>query len=287
MSEDGLLNVTNVVFDMRNVRSSSLRHREPLIIRKWVCQICGTMGSACPCDIWRVMAHRVQIIPIPFYFPVSPTLFCKENVRFRVKGARKRSSRSERKRERECIGTSYCVQFVSCRFLPVKSDDINEKMKLWCTARHRLNVGCALHVLVYARERWWLVGASWLWTMSSKQTHSCRASVMRPIYSSPLSAGRHAVPHFRFYCIASVSPSRGARRGAVATAEIWPGKVKFILRRAIAKAWDVKSACVLRLFHVWVATFLFFFFFVVLERSFKLSHSLSLRDSGVRRNLSF
>lgn len=155
----------------------------------------------------------------------------------------------------ERIGTSYCVQFVSCRFLPVKSDDINEKMKLQANAQHRLDVGSAVCVCLYVRERWWLVGASWLWTMSSKQTHSCRASVMRPIYSSPLSAGRHAVPHFRFYCIASVSPSRGARRGAVATAEIWPGKVKFTLWQAIAKAWDVKLGGVLRLFHVWVATF--------------------------------
>lgn len=112
-----------------------------------------------------------------------------------------------------------------------------------------------LCVCVYVRERWWLVGACWLWTMSSKRTHSCRASVMRPIYSSPLSTGRHTVPHFRFYCIASVSPSRGARRGAVATAVIWPGKVKFTLWQAIAKAWDVKSGRVLRPFHVWVATF--------------------------------
>ncbi|KAK9975780.1 hypothetical protein ABG768_021013, partial [Culter alburnus] len=56
-----------------------------------------------------------------------------------------------------------CVQFVSCRFLPVKSDDINEKMKLRADAQH----------------------------------------LMRPIYSSPLSILLHCLsmhhflmPHF-------------------------------------------------------------------------------------------
>lgn len=54
--------------------------------------------------------------------------------------------------EKEHIGTSYCVQFVSCRFLPVKSDDINEKMKLRADAQHCLNVRNAVCVYVWLGE---------------------------------------------------------------------------------------------------------------------------------------
>jgi len=49
---------------------------------------------------------------------------------------------SERKRK------SHCVQFVSCSFLPVKSDDINDKMKLRADSQHCLNVRNAVCVCV-------------------------------------------------------------------------------------------------------------------------------------------
>ncbi len=195
-------------------------------------------------ELWLT---EIKSFPFPFYFFFRSVLSYKENIRFG-------DSKSERgEKEMWCVWEKERVWFesVSAHLCPAVSCLSNRmtSMRKW-NYGHRLNTGSAVSVCVYVRERWWLVGACWLWTMSSKQTHSCRASVMRPIYSSPLSAGRHAAPHFRFYCIASVSPSRGAHRGAVATAVIWPGKVKFTLWQAIAKAWNVKSGRVLRPFHV-------------------------------------
>lgn len=109
------------------------------------------------------MAHRLQFIPIP------PLLYCQVYIVLikkiwgletaGVKGG-KRDPVWVRERANRI---SYCVQFVSCSFLPVKSDDINEKMKLRADAQHCLNVRNAVCVCVW--KRWWLVGASWLWTV--------------------------------------------------------------------------------------------------------------------------
>lgn len=149
-----LLNVTNVVFE---VRSSSFRHHEPSIIRKWGCQrLCMSLWYK---ELWLT---DFDSFPFPLCFTVRSTLSYKENMRFgdsRSEGG-KRDPVWVRERENR---TSYCVQFVSCSFLPVKSDDNNEKMKLRADAQHCLNVRNAVCVCVW--ERWWLVGASWLWTV--------------------------------------------------------------------------------------------------------------------------
>ncbi len=153
--------------------------------------------------------------------------------------------------ERESFVWERIGTFVSCRFLPVKSDDINEKMKLRAPAQCW---ECCVCVCMLGRDDDLSEPAGYELCLPNRPT-AAGLQWCGPLYSSPLSAGRHAAPHFRFYCIASVSPSRGAHRGAVATAVIWPGKVKFTLWQAIAKAWDVKSGRVLWPFHVWVATF--------------------------------
>lgn len=234
------LNVT-VVFDTRNVRSSSFRHYESLIITKWGCQrLCMSL--------WYIKSSNHSHSPSTFL----SGLHCPIKKIWGLETAGVKGGKEiQYEWEKEHIGTSYV-----CNLCPAVSC-LSNRM----TSMRKWNYGLMLNtvlmlgtqcVCVFGRDDDLLEPAGY--ELSSKQTHSCRASVMRPIYSSPLSAGRHAVPHFRFYCIASVSPSRGARRGAVATAEIWPGKVKFILWWAIAKAWDMKSGSVLRLFHVWVAT---------------------------------
>lgn len=147
------LNVT-VVFDSRNVRSSSFRHYESLIITKWGCQRLWM-------SLWYIKSsnhsHSLSTFLSGLHCPI------KKIWGLETAGMRGEGGGIQYKWEKEHIGTSYCVQFVSCRFLPVKSDDINEKMKLRADAQHCLNVRNAVCVCVW--ERWWLVGASWLWTV--------------------------------------------------------------------------------------------------------------------------
>lgn len=139
-----ILNVTNVVFE---VRSSSFRHHEPSIIRKWGCQrLCmflwyiKSYGSQT-----SIHSHSPSALLSGLHCPIKKiwgleTAGVKEGKRDPV-WVRERANR-----------TSYCVQFVSCRFLPVKSDDINEKMKLRADAQHCLNVRNAVCVCVCLEE---------------------------------------------------------------------------------------------------------------------------------------
>lgn len=139
-----ILSVTNVVFE---VRSSFFRHHEPSIIRKWGCQrLCmflwyiKSYGSQT-----SIHSHSPSALLSGLHCPIKKiwgleTAGVKEGKRDPV-WVRERANR-----------TSYCVQFVSCRFLPVKSDDINEKMKLRADAQHCLNVRNAVCVCVCLEE---------------------------------------------------------------------------------------------------------------------------------------
>lgn len=142
-----ILNVTNVVFE---VRSSSFRHHEPSIIRKWGCQrLCmflwyiKSYGSQT-----SIHSHSPSALLSGLHCPIKKiwgleTAGVKEGKRDPV-WVRERANR-----------TSYCVQFVSCRFLPVKSDDINEKMKLRADAQHCLNVRNAVCVCLEEMMTCW------------------------------------------------------------------------------------------------------------------------------------
>ncbi len=252
----GVLNVPNAVFDTRNVMKMpwTFNNKKIWLSELWHDGYCMSL--------WYLKSYgsqRSNHSHSPYTFLSGLHCPIKKIWGLETAGVKGgEEMRCEWEKERVSF-ESVSAHLIVCNLCPAVSCLSNRmsSMRKWnygqmLSTSSMLGVLC---VCLYVRERWWLVGASWLWTMSSKQTHSCRASVMRPIYSSPLSAGRHAVPHFRFYCIASVSPSRGARRGSVTTAVIWPGKVKFTLWQAIAKSWDVKLGCVLRPFHVWVATF--------------------------------
>lgn len=130
----------------------SWRCHEPLI-RKLGCQSCGTTQCM---FLWYIKSfgshssnhpHSPSAFLSGLHCPIKKiwgleTAGAKEGFFFLLCEWEKESFVWEH------IITSYCVQFVSCRFLPVKSDDINEKIKLRANAQHRLDVGSAVCVSV-------------------------------------------------------------------------------------------------------------------------------------------
>ncbi len=147
----GVLNVPNAVFDTRNVMKMpwTFNNKKIWLSELWHDGYCMSL--------WYLKSYgsqRSNHSHSPYTFLSGLHCPIKKIWGLETAGVERGGRDAVWVRERESfvwerIGTSYCVQFVSCRFLPVKSDDINEKMKLRANAQHQLDVGSAVCVSVW------------------------------------------------------------------------------------------------------------------------------------------